>query len=420
MKPLRSLYFPALCAAVLLPTLACGVLTPWKTASAIAGLLELLLLIAVHRMLFKPLRVIEAGMDLLREQDFSSRLRKVGQPDADKVAGMFNYMMDRLRLQNLLIREQHEFLDLLIDASPMGVIILDDEEQITHLNDAARTMLGVDWPRSFLSLDTPLGAALAQLEQGQVRTLRLSNNEVFRCSRLHFMDRGWQHPFILIDRLTDEVRTAEKQVFTRVIRTMAHEVNNSMAAIMSTLSTVRSIVADTPAAGQLSGPIDACLTRSGELTGFVRRFAEVVKVPEPRLCLTDFMELINSARPILESLCSACGARLITDLDGDVAPLKMDPVLMQQALVNIVKNAAESAAQGGTVTLRASGRTLLVTDNGPGLAPDAADHLFSALYTTKPDGQGLGLLLVAEILNKHSARFSLSTTPPLTTFAITL
>ncbi|MDE6513819.1 MAG: PAS domain-containing sensor histidine kinase, partial [Muribaculaceae bacterium] len=70
--------------------------------------------------------------------------------------------------------------------------------------------------------------------------------------------------------------------------------------------------------------------------------------------------------------------------------------------------------------LRASGRTLLFIDNGPGLAIFVTDNLFSALYTTKPDGQGLGLLLVAEILNKHSARFSLSTTPPLTTFAITL
>ena len=166
-------------------------------------------------------------------------------------------------------------------------------------------------------------------------------------------------------------------------------------------------------------PVNACLTRSAELTGFVRRFAEVVKVPEPILCLTDFMELILSALPILESICSACGARLETDLTN-AAPVRMDPVLMQQALVNIVKNAAESASRGGTVTLRADGHTLLVIDNGPGLTADSADNLFSALYTTKPDGHGLGLHLVAEILNKHSARFSLQTTPPLTTFSITL
>lgn len=416
---IRKIYFPALCVAVILPTVACGLLTPWKITALCALLPETVLLILVYRILFRPIKAITVGMDLLREQDFASRLRKVGQPDADRLVDLFNSMMDRLNRQNLHIREQNEFLDLLIEASPLGVIILDDNDRITQLNAAAREMLCIDSPQPLRSLTSPLAAALVQLGRGETRTLRLGDSEVFRCSRLHFMDRGWPHPFMLIERLTDEVRAAEKQAFTRVIRTMAHEVNNSMAAIISTLSTVRSIVADTPSADTLSGPIDACVNRSGELTGFVRRFAEVVKVPEPRLCLTDFMELINSARPILESLCAACGARLITDLE-DAAPVRMDPVLMQQALVNIVKNAAESASRDGTVTLRAKGRTLLVIDDGPGLAPDSADQIFSTLYSSKPGGHGLGLLLVAEILNKHSARFSLRTDSPLTTFSITL
>ena len=415
-----KIYFLLLCLAVIAPTVVLGLATQRPEIAVCCLLPETALLILVYRMLFRPMRVIATGLELLREQDFSSRLRKVGQPDADRVVDMFNSMMACLHRQNLQIREQNEFLDLLIDASPMGVIILDDNDNICQLNGAACEMLATGAGTQPLSaLTSPLALALRRLGRDEVRTVRLANSEVFRCSRLHFMDRGWHHPFMLIERLTDEVRAAEKQAFARVIRTMAHEVNNSMAAIISTMSTSRTILADHPRAANLLEPVNACLTRSAELTGFVRRFAEVVKVPEPILCLTDFMELILSALPILESICSACGARLETDLTN-AAPVRMDPVLMQQALVNIVKNAAESASRGGTVTLRADGHTLLVIDNGPGLTPDSADNLFSALYTTKPDGHGLGLLLVAEILNKHSARFSLQTTPPLTTFSITL
>ena len=415
-----KIYFLLLCLAVIAPTVVLGFATQRPEVAVCCLLPETALLILVYRMLFRPMRVIATGLELLREQDFSSRLRKVGQPDADRVVDMFNSMMACLHRQNLQIREQNEFLDLLIDASPMGVIILDDNDNICQLNGAACEMLATGAGTQPLSaLTSPLALALRRLGRDEVRTVRLANSEVFRCSRLHFMDRGWHHPFMLIERLTDEVRAAEKQAFARVIRTMAHEVNNSMAAIISTMSTIRTILADHPRGVNLLEPVNACLTRSAELTGFVRRFAEVVKVPEPILCLTDFMELILSALPILESICSACGARLETDL-SNAAPVRMDPVLMQQALVNIVKNAAESASRGGTVTLRAEGHTLLVIDNGPGLTADSADNLFSALYTTQPDGHGLGLLLVAEILNKHSARFSLQTTPPLTTFSITL
>ncbi len=415
----RTIYFLGLCLVVILPTVACVFFTPWPVVALCFLVLEIVLLTVAYRILFRPMQVLAGGLDLLREQDFSSRLRKVGQPDADKVVDMFNEMMDRLKLQNLRMREQNEFLDLLIDASPMGVIILDDDDRITEINGAACDMLGETGPVSLKSLKSPLGVALAQLGRGEVRTVRLGDSEVFRCSRLHFMDRGWPHPFLLIERLTDEVRAAERQAYTRVIRTMAHEVNNSMAAILSTLSTVRTIIADTQSADVLVGPLDACVSRSGELTSFVSRFAEVVKVPEPQLCLTDFMELVLSALPLLESLCADCGTRLVTDLD-DAAPVRMDPVLMRQVLVNIVKNAAESAGGEGTVTIRAEGRSLFVIDDGPGLDPTSADHIFSALYSTKPGGQGLGLLLVAEILHRHSARFSLQTTAPITTFTITL
>jgi len=82
-------------------------------------------------------------MELLREQDFSSRLSPVGQYEADRVVNIFNRMMEQLKNERLRLREQNNFLDLLIKASPMGVIITSLDEDLSELNPMALKMLGV-------------------------------------------------------------------------------------------------------------------------------------------------------------------------------------------------------------------------------------------------------------------------------------
>jgi len=101
------------------------------------------LLIIFYKKIVKPLNTIGNGMDLLKEQDFSSRLSPVGQYEADRVVNIFNRMMEQLKNERIRLREQNNFLDLLIKASPMGVIILNFDEKITSLNPAAIKVLGI-------------------------------------------------------------------------------------------------------------------------------------------------------------------------------------------------------------------------------------------------------------------------------------
>lgn len=414
--------------AILAAALASGALQPAPTVHYGAlGLLALTagLTIVVYRRTIRPVRTLTGALDLLREQDFASRIRRVGNREADAIVDMFNDMMDRLKRERLHVREQNEFLDLLVNASPMGVLILDGKDRIASANAAAAEMLGN--PAELIgagisTLESPLAAAAAELPMHSSTVVRPAGvHEVFRCSRQGFMDSGWLHPFVLIERLTEEVRAAEKQAYTKVIRMMAHEVNNSMCGISSTLETVSQMLAESPVNADLLPPLQACNERAATMTAFIRSFAEVVKVPEPEMHLTDYIEVIESSLPLLENLCGKSGAGLEVDLERS-APLRLDSVLMQQAVVNIVKNAAESAGPGGKVTITAEGRTLTIADNGPGIPPEVAERLFSDIFTTKPEGQGLGLMLVAEILGRMHARFSLLTSPAdgLTRFTITL
>ena len=209
-------------------------------------LLLMLYLILFYRKIVKPMNTIGSGMELLREQDFSSRLSHVGQQEADRVVNVFNRMMEQLKNERLRLREQNHFLDLMINASPMGVIIMTLDEEVSQLNPMAMKMMGVRPEeaegRKLSEIDSPLALELAAIPNGETSTVRLNDSSIYKCTHSSFVDRGFQHPFYLMEGLTDEVMKAEKKAYEKVIRMIAHEVNNTTAGITSTLDTVAGIV----------------------------------------------------------------------------------------------------------------------------------------------------------------------------------
>ncbi|MDE6417678.1 MAG: PAS domain-containing sensor histidine kinase [Duncaniella sp.] len=386
--------------------------TPYKVMWGVA-LLCVVLIILFYLNILRPLKTLANGIDLLRAQDFSSRLARVGQREADHIVDMFNSMMDALKQERLRLREQNHFLDLLVGVSPLAIIILDREGRMTDANKAAATFLGADTGASLAGLTpgdtgTELGQILGSLADDEVRVVRLNDSMVYRCSRLSFMESGYSHPFLIVEQLTDEVRKAEKKSYEKVIRMIAHEVNNSVGAVTSVLGTAASEVSDP----DLTEALTACERRCRDMSAFITKFASAVKIPEAvkTECRMDL--LLHSWAPVLESICATFGARFHLEIPADsVWTVYIDPVLIEQAITNIVKNAAESAGEGGNVTLTLSrpGVTVTVTDDGPGISAETAGMLFTPFFSTKPSGHGLGLLLVSEVLTSHGARFSLRT-----------
>lgn len=386
------------------------------------ALMGTLLLVVFYRNVMRPLRTIANGVDLLRAQDFSSRLTHVGQREADKIVDMFNGMMASLKQERLKLREQNHFLDLLIDVSPMGIIMLDSKGKITGCNKAAAKFVDFDSTKDMIGLtvtelNTQLGKVIGSIKDREVKVVRLNDSMVYRCSRLSFMESGISHPFYLIEKLTDEVMKAERKSYEKVIRMMAHEVNNSLAGIISVMETAEEEVTDP----DLSEAISACENRCKDMGAFITKFASAVKIPDPIKKNTDLSELLRSRTTLFESICSATGSTLTMNLPDNETSVFIDPVLMEQVVTNIVKNAAESAGQGGKVEISivSPGTRLVITDNGPGISAEAAEMLFTPFFTTKESGHGLGLLLVSEVLNAHGCRFSLETySDSLTRFSI--
>ena len=206
-----------------------------------------------------------------------------------------------------------------------------------------------------------------------------------------------------------EVIKAEKKAYEKVIRMIAHEVNNTTAGITSTLDTLEQAFSTQEDSAELTEVLRVCIDRCFSMSHFITRFADVVKIPDPSFSPTDLNEILTSCVRFMQGMCNERNIQILSKFEK-MPLLMVDGALFEQVLLNIIKNAAESIGQEGVITITTSGNgDIEIADNGKGISKEVEDKLFSPFFSTKPNGQGIGLILIREILTRHGCTFSLRT-----------
>lgn len=388
----------------------------WLIALETLLMLSLLLGLALLRGLQRGLAPLAEASRLLAEGDFTTRFRPVGQPEVDRLIGVYNRMSDALREERTRNQEQQGLLARILDASPSGVVILDFDERVAFANPAAGRLLGRPpgelAGQRLAGLAAPLGAALAGLAPDRGVVVALPAARRVRCQRGAFLDRGFPRGFILLEELTEELRQSEKAAYERLVRLMSHEVGNTVGAGRSLLESCLAWAARLPpdARPEAEQALGVVIGRLAQLHEFTRGFAEVVGLPPARLGDCDLGQLVRAVATLLRPAADRGGTRLVVESAEPAPRVAGDRTLLEQALLNLGKNALE-AAPGGRVALRAGwrdGRALLeVEDDGCGLAPGADGQVFRPFFSTKDQGRGLGLTVVQEVLRQHRCEFAL-------------
>jgi len=410
-----------------------GVFLYLKNEQRLLWIVEAVIVIGVlvsiflYKKLIKPYYIILSGMQLLKEQDFSTFLLPVRNKEANEMIEVFNRMISQLRNERLSVREKNQFLDLLINASPQGILILDFDKQIREINPTGMRLLNIHdiknvKGKKLTEANFELAVGLSNLKKGESAILRDSGMSVFRCARSSFIDQGFDHPFILIEELTHELLRVEKESYERIIRMMSHEVNNSVGAIGATLSVVSDIFKqeDKTEWKDVLPAVDASYDRCGHLAQFISNLAHVVRLPDPSFSYISLNEQVRSVDALTRIECQNRNVRLILQLDEKESLIKVDGIQFEQVLVNIIKNAYESIGINGEIRIKTSSTPLsiVIEDNGPGISQEAKDKLFTPFFTTKSSGQGIGLMFVRDVLTNHHCRFSLTTQDGWTRFEI--
>jgi nitrogen fixation/metabolism regulation signal transduction histidine kinase len=381
-------------------------------ASEVFVLLSFFIAWQLYQSLIQPLNLLMTGVEAIKDRDFNVKFLKTGKYEMDRLIAIYNQMIDQLRTERTQQQEQHYFLEKLVNTSPTGILMLDFDENITQLNPKAQEMLGIDaesvLQRPLASMAHPVLQALSQLKTGDSRTITFNGVETFKCQKAHFMDRGFPRYFVMLEELTAEILAAEKNAYGKVIRLMAHEVNNSIGAVNSILDSALHYLDQSP---DVQNAVEVAIERNDHLNHFMRNFADIVRLPAPQKEQLNMNELVQNIARLMEFNARQRDINFVFELSPEPVWAQADRRQMEQVLVNVVKNALESIGKKGTITFKTTAvpAQLEIIDTGTGIAPEIADQLFSPFFSTKKNGQGVGLTLVREILVNHDFGVSLRT-----------
>jgi two-component system nitrogen regulation sensor histidine kinase NtrY len=368
----------------------------------------------------KPFSSMGSSLSLLKEGDFNITMVKTKNREVNAIIEIYNSMIKRLREERLSVREKNQFLDLLIESSPTGIIITDLDEKITHINKSAFKYLDISpgdyYGKLVDDLRSNLVSELKNLTYDEKQLTVLAGGQKFLCRKLYFMDSGFKHPFFLIEEFTEEIRKAEKVAYGKLIRMMAHEVNNTIGSVNSIMTTLQSGAASFVESERedMVRMLGVAIQRNYQLNRFMQNFSNVVKLPPAE---KEPMDLKQSLMVVIESFASIVkreNITLTTHFPESSVVISADRSQMELVFSNILKNSVEAITGKGEiiVSVKKNPLTIRFRDDGAGLSREVTDHIFTPFFSNKPGGQGIGLMLVQEILSNHDFTFSLRNRDP--------
>ena len=383
---------------------------------------EVLILISVviswqlYQQMLKPLQTVVDGIEAIKAKDFNVKFLRTGTYEMDRLIDVYNEMMDHLRTERTMQEQQHFFLEKLIQTSPTGILILDFDGKVQQVNPKACTLLGVTDKelsnQPIELMDNPLMREISDLKSGEAKTISLDGVHTYKLQRSHFIDRGFARSFVMIEELTAEILAAEKKAYGKVIRMMAHEVNNTIGPVNSILqSAIKTKDLWTKEHETLEHALSVAFERNQNLNVFMRNFADVVRLPSPNKTQLDLNQLVKRVASLFEFRAADDRIQFLFQIPDKPFIIHADQQQLEQALINIIKNAMEAIGVDGKIIIASDpdSHKLTITDSGQGISNEHSQHLFSPFFSTKKDGQGVGLTLVKEILLNHGFAFSLRT-----------
>ena len=383
----------------------------------IVGAAALLALVALFRMAGRADVVLSQILDRLTSGAADRTLGSLqGFPTLARAADL---AADRLRRDREDRQREIEYLKALLDTVPAALLVLKADGSVVLVNRAAFVLSGRE-ARRLTDIPALAGAAKAilALPPGARAMLPVAQDRKMFVS-VSQLGGPLDEPMRLaaLQPVAGGLDVVEQAAWRDLMRVLAHEMMNSLTPIVS----LSESVAGRPSAEadpEAQAALRVIARRAGNLMTFVDRYRAVADTPKPKLAPVRLDAFAGDIARLLAGSLAAAKAELDVRVEPPALVVDADRGLLEQAVINLVKNALDATAGQPSPRIALAcrsepGRVLItVADNGEGVPPDRMETIFIPFFTSRSGGSGIGLSLARQITLAHGGQLTVAANAP--------
>jgi signal transduction histidine kinase len=402
---------------------------------ALVGLLAVAAAI-LARTVARPVRDLVAATGQIAAGDYATRLVPKTQDEVAELVDGFNTMAAALARQRADIERRRDYIETLLRHATTGVVSLDTEGRVVTINPAANALLpttlgvGANLEQALSDETTaPLARSLIAARSGEPVDVDLSGDRPRRLRgvRVELLNADGQRfgTLILLEDVTELMRSNQLAAWAEMARAIAHEIKNPLTPIQLSTEHLGRLLDDRRegATDDERDCLETIIKQVRALYDIAGEFSAYAKLPvlapEPTEPAAFMREVVSPYR-----VSNPRGITVAERYD-ESPPMAADAKVLSRAVINLIENALQAMPGGGTLTVGVRHGNpdgpveLSVTDTGPGLSGEVRRRLFEPYFSTKSSGTGLGLAIARRAVEAHGGTIEVQSVPQQgTTFRI--
>jgi len=392
--------------------------------AAILGLISLYQFYTLFRFIEQSNRTLQRFLQSIKYSDFTQSFTAPAKGSGfGDLSAAFNAVIADFQAARREKEEHFRYLQTVVQHIGIGLIAFRSDGEVELINTAAKRLLKVNSLRNIGQLkeiDAEFARTIMGVQPGKRIQAKLHHGgETFQLTinTAVFVLHQQNYVLISLQNIQQELEEKEMEAWQTLIRTLTHEIMNSITPISSLSSTANQLLLKAKQTDEkclqeetfqdISNALGTIEKRSKGLLNFVENYRKLTRIPKPNFEILPVKELFNRTTGLMKEFLLAKSIKCQVSIDPENLEITGDPALLEQVMINLCKNAVEAAAEVSSpeISLRAfiaEGNTIIqVTDNGCGIPPEAAENIFVPFFTTKKDGSGIGLSLSRQIMRLH-------------------